>query len=233
MAAGGSCRAGKIVEIEFAPASWREHREPGESGVSDSAEIYFNPWDPVYRANPYPYYKPLHARGPFLMNLFVPFALSARYADAAAIIRDHQRFSSARLKGNVAFEPQQDLFGNAGTVLFSDPPTHTRLRGLASRAFTPMRIKNLEPRIREITATLLDRAESRGEFEVVADLATPLPVMVIAEMLGVPPEDYARFKSWSERIVERRNLPPGMPMPQPASSFRSCSAGSSTTSAMR
>lgn len=180
--------------------------------MSESTAIYFNPWDEAYRANPYPHYKPLYERGPHMMNLFVPFALVARYADAAAIIRDHQRFSSVRPKNNIAVDPQQDLFGSAQTVLFSDPPTHTRLRRLVSRAFTPKRIKDLEPRIREITATLLDRVEHKGTFDVIPDLATPLPVMVIAEMLGVPPDDYTLFKKWSDQIVERRNLPPGTPM---------------------
>jgi cytochrome P450 len=179
---------------------------------TQAQDIYFNPWDEAYRANPYPYYKPLYGRAPVLMNLFIPFALVGRYADAAAILRDHQRFSSGRLHNNVAFQPQEDLFGNAETVLFSDPPVHTRLRKLIGRAFTPKRIKELEPRIQEITDTLLDRVEA-SELDVITDLAAPLPVMVIAHMLGIPPEDYERFKLWSNRIVERRNVPPGMPVP--------------------
>ena len=72
-------------------------------------------------------------------------------------------------------------------MLFSDPPTQTRLRKLVSKAFTPKRIKDLEPRIHELTQTLLDKAARKGELEIMSDLATPLPVMVIAEMLGVPP----------------------------------------------
>jgi len=177
-------------------------------------EVYFNPFDEAYRANPYPYYKPLYERPPVLMNLMVPFALVGRYADAISILRDHARFSSVPLKNNAATQPQMDLFGGAATVLFSDPPDHTRLRRLVSRAFTPKRIKDLEPRIHEITNMLLDRVASKGEFEVVEDLATPLPVMVIAQMLGIPGGDYAQFKYWSDRIVERRNIPPGMPVPE-------------------
>jgi cytochrome P450 len=177
-------------------------------------DFYFNPWDEAYRANPYPHYKPLYGRPPVLMNLMIPLALVARHADADAILRDHQRFSSVRMKSNIAMEPQQDLFGDADTVLFSDPPVHTRLRKLVSRAFTPKRIKDIEPRIREIAKTLLDRVEGRVEFDAIGELATPLPVMVIAHLLGVPPEDYARFKNWSDRIVERRNVPPGTPAPE-------------------
>jgi cytochrome P450 len=181
------------------------------AATQTTTEIYFNPWDESFRANPYPHYKQLYARPPYLLNLFMPMALVARYADVATILRDHERFSSKQPR-MPEFE-QQDLFGNTATVLFSDPPTHTRLRRLVSRAFTPKRIKDLEPRIREITDGLLDRAEAKGELEIMADLATPLPVMVIAEMLGVSPQEYGQFKHWSDRIIEGDNTPPGLPLP--------------------
>jgi cytochrome P450 len=194
----------------------RDRRREGSLTMAAQAppDVYFNPWDEAFRANPYPHYKTLYGRAPVLMNLMIPFALVGRHADANAILRDHQRFSSVRIKNNPAMEPQQDLFGDAETVLFSDPPVHSRLRKLVSRAFTPKRIKDLEPRIREIAGTLLDRLGGRTEFDAIGELATPLPVMVIAHMLGVPPEDYARFKNWSDRIIERRNVPPGMPVPE-------------------
>jgi cytochrome P450 len=106
-----------------------------------------------------------------------------------------------------------DVFGDAPRVVFSDPPVHSRLRRLVSRAFTPSRIRAMEPRIREFTRTLLDAAERKGRLEVMADLANPLPVMVIAEMLGVPPEDYQTFKQWSDLVIEADNTPPGVPLP--------------------
>ena len=175
-------------------------------------EFYFNPWDEKFRADPYPYYRPLLAGPPRLLNLFVPMALVARYADAAAILRDHERFSS--LPPRTPFiEERLQIFGSAPRVVFSDPPVHTRLRRLVSRAFTPRRIRDLEPRIREIAKELLDKAAAKGEFEVMADLANPLPVMVIAEMLGVPPEDYEMFKRLSDAVVESDNTPPGTPIP--------------------
>lgn len=183
-----------------------------DAGEQTNQEIYFNPWDEAFRANPYPHYRQLYTRPPYLLNLFMPMALVARYADAVAILRDHARMSSVQQK--IPGIEQQDLFGDSATVLFSDPPTHTRLRRLVSRAFTPKRIKDLQPRIQEITDTLLDHAEAKGELEVVADLATPLPVMVIAEMLGVPPQEYSQFKHWSDRIIEGDNTPPGMPLPE-------------------
>ncbi|HKV53885.1 MAG TPA: cytochrome P450 [Candidatus Binataceae bacterium] len=174
------------------------------------AEVYFNPFDPDFRANPYPHYKAFYGHGPVPLKLIQPLVLVGRYADAVTILHDNGRFSSVRPPG---FEAQRELFGGADTVLFCDPPAHTRLRKLVSRAFTPRRIGDLEPHISEITGKLLDRVESKGHFEAIADLATPLPVMVIAHLLGVPTEQYGRFKDWSDRVIERRNYPPGTPVP--------------------
>jgi cytochrome P450 len=175
-------------------------------------QIYFNPWDEAYRANPYPYYKPLYGRPPYPLNLFFPMALVGRYRDAAAILRDHERFSSVPPVSPFVQE-RLAVFGTAPRVVFSDPPVHTRLRRLVSRAFTPRRIRDLEPTIREFTNTLLDRVAANGALEVMADLANPLPVMVIAEMLGVPSEDYQTFKQWSDQVIESDNTPPGIALP--------------------
>jgi cytochrome P450 len=179
--------------------------------MDEAAQIYFNPWDEAYRANPYPHYAPLYGRPPHLLNLFIPMALVARYADVAAIMRDHDRFSS--VPPRLPFvEERLQVFGTAPRVVFSDPPVHTRLRKLVSKAFTPRRIKELEGRIREIAAALIETAGHKGEIDVMTDLANPLPVTVIAEMLGVSPDDYAKFKEWSDTIVETDNIPPGMPL---------------------
>ena len=196
-------------------------------------EIYFNQWDPEYRANPYPHYKPMLAGSPRIININIPATpdmlkmfgiedasikeiplptgFAARYQDCLAILRDPQHFSSAR----PAIEMVQDRgpFKGATTMLFSDPPIHTRLRKLVSRDFTPRRIRELEPRIRELTEMLLDAAERRGDFEVMRDLANPLPVMVIAEMLGVERDLYATFKRWSDAIISGDNTLPGNPLP--------------------
>lgn len=181
--------------------------------MSEAGEIYFNPWDEAFRANPYPYYKPLMEGRPRLLNVFLPMALVARYADCVAILRDHEHFSSVPPR-NPYTEERVGVFGDAPRVVFSDPPVHTRLRRLVSRAFTPRRIRDLEPKIREFTNSLLDRAAARGGLDVMADLANPLPVMVISHMLGVPPEHYPMFKHWSDVVVESDNVPPGTPLPQ-------------------
>src|SRR5271167_3315045 len=158
-------------------------------------DLYFNPWDENFRANPYPHYRPLLAGPLRIIDMGFKFALAARYADVRAILMDHATFSSVQPPG-MGFDEQTKLFGDAPTMLGSDPPTQTRLRRLVSRDFTPRRIRDLEPRIREIAKNLLDAAEHTGAFDVMADLANPLPVMVISDLLGVPPEEYRQFKSW-------------------------------------
>jgi cytochrome P450 len=189
--------------------------------MESAEQIYFNPWDPGYRADPYPHYKPLYGRPPYLLNLFIPMALVGRYRDAITILRDYEHFSSVPPRSPFVQE-RLEVFGTAPRVVFSDPPVHTRLRRLVSRAFTPRRIRDLEPRVRYFTDVLLDRVADKGTFEVMGDLANPLPVMVIAEMLGVPPEDYLTFKQWSDQVIESDNTPPGTPLPEAVkNAFRS------------
>jgi cytochrome P450 len=96
--------------------------------------------------------------------------------------------------------------GEARTMLTTDPPDHTRLRGIVNRAFTPRRIADLRPRIEEIAESLLADLPARGEFDLMEGLAQPLPVIVIAELLGVPSEDRDRFKRWSNAIAQTTSL---------------------------
>ena len=177
-----------------------------------AAEIYFNIWDPEFRANPYPHYAPLLAGPPPILNMGpMTFALVARYADVTAALRDHEHLSSV----GPPPPPQayQGRFAGSRNMLGSDPPQHSRLRRLVSRDFTPRRIRELEPRIREIAKDQLDEVEAKGSFDVIADLANVLPVTVIAEMLGVPPELNAKFKHWSDTIIGGDNNVPGAPQP--------------------
>lgn len=178
---------------------------------TEPARPYFNPWDTSFRDNPYPSYKLLLDGPPRKLDLFGPVALVARYADVTAILRDHQCFSSVRARSPEIRE--EGPFRGATTMLFADPPVHSRLRRLVSRDFTPRRIREMEPRVRGFAAMLLDRVERKGEMEVMADVANALPVMVIAEMLGVPPEHYPQFKHWSDIVVATGNTIPGQPVP--------------------
>jgi cytochrome P450 len=152
-------------------------------------------------------YKALREEAPVSWNELFEAWIFTRYADVDAILMD-QRFSVDRSKAQTRFSEmirqQQEEFGpfsQAPTMLTSDPPEHTRLRRLVSKAFTPRAVENLRPRIREIIDTLLDGVSDRSEFDLVEEIAYPLPVIVIAEMLGVPPEDRADFKRWSDDVV--------------------------------
>ena len=127
----------------------------------------------------------------------------SRYDDVLYVLRNPQAFSStvllAALLGDLNPVPE------ATSLIASDPPVHSRLRKLVNRAFTPRLVAALEPRLRQITRELLANVEDRGEFDLVHDLSTPLPVIVIAEMLGVEPEHRADFKRWSDDIVHAAN----------------------------
>jgi cytochrome P450 len=98
--------------------------------------------------------------------------------------------------------PMIDSLPEGRPFLFLDPPDHTRLRGLVSKAFTPRVIEGLRPRIHSLVDSLLAGAAARGGLEVIEEFAYPLPVVVISEMLGVPPEDHEQFKAWS-RVLAR------------------------------
>ena len=181
---------------------------------TSSNDFYFNPIDLAFRDNPYPHYPALQVGPPRKFNLFIPTTLVARYDDCTAILRDHEHFSSTPPPVLQQLRSGYGPFGGATTMLDSDPPVHTRLRRLVSRAFTPRRVKDIEPRIREITNQLLDRVSGNGSFDLMDDLANPLPVIVIAEMLGVPAEEHAQFKTWSNAIIEGGRMTFGAATPQ-------------------
>jgi cytochrome P450 len=114
-----------------------------------------------------------------------------RYADVQRVLSDYEHFSS---RMGDASPISQSLIG-------IDPPRHRQLRTLVTQAFTPRAVENLAPRIRQITDELLDGIARQGRFDAVADLAVPLPVIVIAELLGIPSSDRAQFKVWSDDIT--------------------------------
>ena len=144
-----------------------------------------------------------------VLELEVPTVLLARYADVVTALRDPQSFSSAPIR----YLSQSRIFGGVPTLILSDPPAHTRLRRLVNQVFAPRRIREMEPRIRQIADSLLSKAERNGSFEAMKDLAEPLPTMVIAEVLGIPSADYLMFKEWSDALLQVSNVPPGSPPP--------------------
>ena len=167
-------------------------RERWQSGVT------YNPLSARTAQDPYPVYAALRARDPVHRSRLLNAWLFTRHADVDAILRDHRHFGNDPRKGTLspgqrARLPPPEEF----TMLFLDPPDHTRLRALVNKAFTPNAVNALEPRIRGILGTLLDDIDDPAGFDLMRAVAQPLPVIVIAEMLGVPPEDRDRFKVWS------------------------------------
>jgi hypothetical protein len=135
------------------------------------------------------------------------FWVLTRYADIASVYVD-ERFSRAQglMRGfqrlpegeqRIA-EPVYHSFSK--TMFYADPPYHTHLRGLMNNAFTPRRVEQMRPYIQRVVNDLLDSVQDHGEMDFIHDLAYPLPVMVIAELLGLPPDDRARFKGWSDDL---------------------------------
>jgi len=153
--------------------------------------------DPAVLPDPYPVLAGLREASPFA-ELDGAFVVAAKHADCSAVLR-HPNASSERDKSLLT--PQASRRRNRPSFLSLDPPDHTRLRRLVSKAFTPRVIARLEPRILAITTELLDAAAQASQFEVVSQLAYPLPVRIISEMLGVPVADHPRFAGWSARLA--------------------------------
>jgi cytochrome P450 len=168
----------------------------------------YNPLDPEHRRDPYPRYHALRAEDPVhWSDLFQGWVLT-RHADVVAVLRA-PHFSVDRTRTNLirnapippVREEHRKLAEALKRVLvFLDPPDHTRIRALVSDAFTNEMVKKRRGRIQKIVDELLDEAARREEMDWIKEFAYPLPVTVIAEVLGVPPEERALFKRWSDNL---------------------------------
>jgi pimeloyl-[acyl-carrier protein] synthase len=150
--------------------------------------------------DPYPFYEQLRSAGPVVWASSLGRWLVTGHAEIAEVLRD-DRFSADRRKWQgfaPIIEPAPE---GARSMLVTDPPDHTRLRTLVQQAFTPRTVEQLRPRIETLVEEALRAAEERGGMDLVGDLAYPLPVTVIAELLGVPVQDRASFRRWSDALV--------------------------------
>lgn len=168
----------------------------------------WDPCDPSFRADPYPWYRELRERAPVHRHPEVGYVIS-RYADVDALLRDG-RFSVStptpwrELLAEHAV-PQLRRLGES-TLLFIDPPAHSRLRALVSKAFTPRRIAELRPHIEQTTDALLDRIGT-DEFDLLKEIAEPLPILTITHLLGVPDADWSQLHRWTNAITAFNELP--------------------------
>lgn len=155
--------------------------------VSAANDVYFDPYDVELNADPYPMFKRLREEMPLYYNEQHDFYALSRFADVDNAIVDYQTFSSARgailelIRANIEMPP--------GVLIFEDPPIHDIHRKLLSRMFTPRKINDLEPNIREFCARSLDPLIGTGRFDFVSDLGAQMPMRVIGMLLGVPEED--------------------------------------------
>jgi cytochrome P450 len=155
--------------------------------VSAPNDVYFDPYDVALNADPYPMFRRLREEAPLYYNEQHDFYVLSRFGDVDDALVDYQTFSSARgaileiIKANIDIPP--------GTVIFEDPPIHDIHRKLLSRMFTPRKINELEPKIREFCALSLDPLIGASGFDFVADLGAQMPMRVIGMLLGVPEED--------------------------------------------
>ena len=156
-----------------------------ESGVA------YNPLSPALRANPYATYEELRRKDPVHRMRLQDGWVLTDYADVDMVLRDSRRFGNAGR--DFGYIPQVSM-------LDLDPPEHTKIRALVAHGFTPRSVAALEPRIRGMVDDLLHNLDGKPRFDLIAEIAFPLPVIVIAEMLGVPPEDREQFNEWSNIV---------------------------------
>jgi cytochrome P450 len=175
--------------------------------MSTADTLQFNPFLPEVHEDPYPLYHRLRAEDPVHRSA-LGFWVLTRHADVLAVLRDPRMSRDPRRSQRIGLlrssaEVNELLAAEeaAPSMLFVDPPDHTRLRRLVNKAFTPAAVERLWPRVEEIVAGLLDRVAGAGAMDVVEDLAYPLPVTVICELFGVPEADRDRFRAWSRGLV--------------------------------
>jgi cytochrome P450 len=182
----------------------------------------FNPMDPEFLADPYPTYHRLRDEDP-VHHSPLDFWVLTRYEDVAAVLRD-PRFIKEPLVSMVAARFGVTVPPGVGlSMLDRDPPHHTRLRSLVSKAFTPRVVEGLRPRIQKMVDDLITRAEAVGTMDLIEEFAYPIPVNVICAMLGVPVEDHERFKGWSLDIARGLDsvwLPPESEIPKRSGAAR-------------
>jgi cytochrome P450 len=173
---------------------------------------------PEFVANPYPAYTQMRAELPvhrITLSDGRGVWLVTRYDDARAVLKDPRfikDWRSIMSPEQLARMPKvpESLQFLSQHMLTTDPPNHTRLRALVQKAFTPRMVEELRPRVQEITDALLDAVESRGEMDLIDDFAFPLPITVIAELLGVPSEDRDKFRHWSNALLTGEPTPERM-----------------------
>ncbi len=163
--------------------------------------VEFSPYSYEIHEDPFPTYRELRRQAPVYRNDDLGFWALSRYEDVIAAFKDPLTFSNAQ---GVSLERSSS--GDATAVasfLAMDPPRHDHMRGLVSRGFTPRRVADLEPRVRQLTAQYIDQFAQRGRCDFIQDFAGKLPMDVVSELLGVPAADRDELRGWADAVMER------------------------------
>jgi len=163
--------------------------------------------DPRWSSDPFAIYAELRSGAPIHRNDAAGLWVLARHADCLAVLRDKRASSDSATSDTPLSGPMSEAFLEMRPFLFLDPPDHTRLRGLVSKAFTPRVVESLRPRVEQVVAELLDAAIEADHVDLAVALAYPLPVRIICELLGVPEADEPLFGGWSDALA--RGFDPG------------------------
>jgi cytochrome P450 len=178
----------------------------GTEAPQADQELFLNPFEPGFFDRPYDQYRRLRELRPVHQSPLGPWTLT-RYDDCSRLLRDPTLSVEEQ---NSAYTGREEMFAAAGVerrnrgtraILNIDPPDHTRIRRLVSKAFTPRRVEALVPRVQRLVDDMLDDVEARGEMDVISGLAFPLPFAVISEMLGMPEADSHLLREWSHTLV--------------------------------
>lgn len=186
--------------------------EKRATGVCPGEHLDYNPLGVEHTENPYPLFERARREAPVFFSPPFNLWVVTRYDDIRTVLKDPARFSSAQSTAVSAKPPAEvlevmaDGWGEVATLVTSDPPDHTRFRSLINKAFTPRRVAEREGRIRQIANELVDQFVVDGKADFIWQFAYPLPMTVIAEILGVPRSDMERFKKWSDHAVERLSV---------------------------
>lgn len=184
--------------------------------MAAASDLAFDPWDPAFLADPYPAYAGLRARGRVVYYEPTNQWLVPHHADVSALLRDRRlgrtyqhRFTHEDF-GRTAPPPEHEPFHtlNDHGMLDLEPPDHTRIRRLVTKAFTPRTVEGLKPYVEQLAAKLVADLVETGGGDLLTDVAEPLPVAVIAEMLGIPEADRAPLRPWSADICGMYELSP-------------------------
>lgn len=169
------------------------------------SEPLFNPFDPEFRGDPYPFYDTLRQREP-VHRTALGLVVLTRYEDVSATLKSNDFSRDVDKYTEQSSSParqrrRQRSEGRPKSILNLDPPDHTRLRRLVSKSFIPTAIERLRPRIQQLVDEILARAQEHGSLELVDDLAFPVPFQVISDLLDMPTERVDELRSWSQTVT--------------------------------